>query len=466
VTVAYGLTPTGFVAKTTDVVRQQVDASAIASFGASWDTSDASVYGEMAGIFCAAAGDAWGAAQGASACFDPDASTGAALDGVAALTGTFREPPKSSVVTLTLTGTPTTTVDAGSLVAATSTGAQFGTSANAIIASVAAWGASTGYTAGASGSPGAGSRVTNGGNVYLCIVSGTSAGSGGPTGTGSSIVDGGVTWQWLGAGTGAVDAVAASVDQGAIVGASGDITTIATPVGGWSNVVNLLDATLGAAVQTDASLRATRTAELSSSGAGTPDAIRAAVLKVSGVTTCTVFNNATSSSVTMDGDTMPPNSMEALVQGGADADIAAALFAEWPGGIAYAGTTSVTVTDSQGQPQVVQFSRPTTTPIYVTISVTVDATQFSSGGTTAIAEAIADWGNGLAVGRDAVAAALGAQAFTVPGVLDVPRSGSLGGTLIDTSASPSSDATVVIGSRHLATYDTSRIVVNVTDGSP
>jgi hypothetical protein len=54
----------------------------------------------------------------------------------------------------------------------------------------------------------------------------------------------------------------------------------------------------------------------------------------------------------------------------------------------------------------------------------------------------------------------------VPGVLDVPRTGSEGGTLISTSASPTSDATIVIDQRHIAAYDTSRVAVTSTPGTP
>ncbi len=52
-----------------------------------------------------------------------------------------------------------------------------------------AWAASTAYLVGL--------RVSNGGNAYSCITTGTSAASGGPTGTGASITDGTVFWKWL-----------------------------------------------------------------------------------------------------------------------------------------------------------------------------------------------------------------------------------------------------------------------------
>lgn len=463
-TIAYGLTQTGFVAKSTDVVRQQINANLQASYGASFDVSDASVAGELAGITAAAVGDAWDGSQGASAAFDPDGASGSALDALSALTGTFRAPLKSSTFViginpLTLTGTPSTPVAQGSLAAATSTGAQFATAALAIITTVSAWTPSTTYAVGA--------RATNGGNVYQCTAeTGPSAGSGGPSGTGTAITDGGVTWRWLGAGGGAVDVTATSVDPGPIVGASGDVTVIATPVGGWSNVVNLLDATLGALQQGDSSLRATRTAELASSGSATADAIRAELLEVPGVAAASVIVNNT------DGYSggAPPHSIECIVIGGTDLAVAQAIFSQVAAGIATigigSGATLVTVTDSQGQPQVIQFTRPTQTLIYVAIAVTYDPSVYATSGDALVAEAVADWGNARGVGADSVAVALGAQAFTVPGVLDVPRTGSLGGTLISTSASPTSDATIVIDQRHIAVYDTSRVSVTSTAGSP
>ena len=115
---------------------------------------------------------------------------------------------------------------------------------------------------------------------------------------------------------------------------------------------------------------------------------------------------------------------------------------------------------------VCQFTRPTSLDIYIAITLTYDASTYPSNGDLLVKEALATWGNARGIGFDAVAAALGAQAFTVPGVLDVPRSGSLGGTLVGTSSSPSADTTISIDQRHLASYDTSRIAVTSSSGSP
>lgn len=454
-TITYGLTPTGFVAKTVDIVRQDISALLQAKFGASFDVSDGSPDGAVAGILAERYGQLWDLSQQVGSSQDPDQAVGAALDALCLLTGTFRLPAKSSLATLTLTGTPNTVVASGSRASTLSTAQPFATTVAATIATLTAWAATTAYNVG--------DRRTNGGNAYQCTIAGTSAGSGGPTTTGSAIVDGGVTWRYLGAGTGAVDVLAASVSTGAIVGVSGDITVISTPVGGWSNVMNVLDATLGNDVQTDASLRTARIAQLSRPGSGTPNAIRAAVLQISGVTSCTVFVNNTD---TTNSDGMPPHSVEVLVQGGADAAIAAVLFGQVAAGIAFQGTTTTTVVDSQGVSQTVKFSRPTIVNIYVDITLVKDPASYPTTGDALVQAAIATYGGVQLVGKDAVAASIGAQAFTVAGVLDVPRSGSLGGTLISLAPSPTSDATIVITSRQLAAFDTSRITVHSSNGSP
>lgn len=69
--------------------------------------------------------------------------------------------------------------------------AQVYGSINGAGSTIAAWVASTSYTA-------LTSWVTNGGNVYLCTTSGTSAGSGGPTTTSSNITDNTAHWTYIG----------------------------------------------------------------------------------------------------------------------------------------------------------------------------------------------------------------------------------------------------------------------------
>ena len=458
--ITYGLTATGFVAKTTDIVRTDENALVASKLGASWDTSDGAILGILLGIVAGKYGELWDVTQAVGASQDPDQATGASLDALCLLTGTFRSSAKSSTATLTLTGTAATTVPSQSRAATASTGQIFATTTSSTITLLTSWVASTAYFVG--------DRRTNVGIAYQCTVAGTSAASGGPgfspLGTGASTgTDGTVTWRFLGTGVGAVDVVASSVNTGAIVGVSGDISVINTPVGGWAGVINVLDAVTGNDLQTDASLRVARTAQLSAAGVATPAAIRAAVLQITGVTSCTVFVNNTD---VINVDAMPPHSVEVLVQGGADAAVAAVLYGQISAGVAFQGTTSTIVVDSQGVSQTVKFSRPAVVLIYVDITVVKDPTFYPANGDAQIAAAIAAYGALQLVGRDSVAANVGAQAFSVLGVIDVPRSGALQGTLLSLATLPTSDATIVISTRQLAAYDTSRIVVHSSNGTP
>jgi hypothetical protein len=455
----YGLTSTGFVPKTQDVIRGELAAAITAAFGASVDTSSASLLGQLIGILAEREGLLWDLANAVNASQDPNQATGAALDSLAALTGTFRAPASSSTVTLTLTGTPTTVVNAGSQAKTASTGAPFATAAGATIAALTAWAPTTAYNVG--------DRRTNASRAYQCTIAGTSAGSGGPTTTASSIADGGVTWTYLGDGAGAVDVAAASASTGPIVGVSRDISVIQTPVGGWSSVINLLDAKVGANVMTDSALRLLRVAELSAPGVATQNAIRAALLQVSGVTSATVFvNNTDVTNV----DGMPPHSVEALVQGGADQDVLNCMFASVAAGVAYQGTTTGVVVDSQGTAQTVKFSRPAQILIYDDVTLIKDPNVYPSNGDALVQAAIVAYGQAQATGKDAVASSIGAACFPVyaSGVLVAGVAGVLDVTLvkIGTAPAPGSSATIAISTRQLAVHDTSRITVHSSNGTP
>jgi hypothetical protein len=497
----YGLTSTGFVAKTQDVIRGEINASLQLAFGPSIDLSDSSLLGQIVGILSEREGLLWDLAQQVNASQDPNQAVTAALDAIAALTGTFRTAASSSLVTLTLTGTPTTVIAAASQAKTASTGQLFVTLASATIGSLSAWGAATAYVIG--------DRRTNAARCYQCTIAGTSAGSGGPTTTASAIVDGTVTWTYLGDGTGAVDAAAASLSTGPIVAVSGDLTVIQTPVGGWSSVRNLLDAFPGADQMSDSALRQLRLAELSAAGVSTQDAIRSELLQTLGVTSATVFVNNTD---TTNVDSMPPHSVEALVQGGVDQDVLNTMFASVAAGIAFQGTTVGTVVDSQGTSQTVAFSRPAQVAIYVDVSLIKDPTAYA--GDAAVQAAIVAYGQVQLTGKDAVANSIMAAVFGVAGVLDVTQvlihfapigvatawapttaytafssfvtndgrtyvcitsgtSAASGGP--STTSADFTDGTahwrclaasIFISSRQLAVHDTSRIAVRSTDGTP
>ena len=169
-----------------------------------------------------------------------------------------------------------------------------------------------------------------------------------------------------------------------------------------------------------------------------------------------MFENATD---TTDADGLLPHSVECLVQGGLDAAIRASIFSEIAAGIRAQGTTTGTVTDSQGIAHEIDFTRPTLVPIYVGVTVNADVNLWPSDGDVQLKQLIVNFGNLQRAGKDVVASGLEAQGFLLKGALDVV-------CLIKTSASPTVRTTIVISTRQLATYDTSQISVVVNFVTP
>ncbi len=238
---------------------------------------------------------------------------------------------------------------------------------------------------------------------------------------------------------------------------SGTLTVITTPASGWLTVTNSLDAALGTDIETDAAYRLRQVAELASPGACTVDAIRADVLRVPGVLQAFVFENTT---MTTDGDGVPPKAFETVLYDGAglDADnpeLAQVIWDNKPAGIETYGATGANATDSLGVPRAVEFSRATVKTVYLTYTLDVDPLHYPADGDAQVkAAAIAKGLTYLNLGIDVVALVFRAQALLVEGVNDV-TSFTLGFT-----ATPVGTSNLTIGSREIGVLDTSRIVVN------
>ncbi len=274
----YGVTSTGFVLKPLDQIASEIDTGLQSILGASSGTnSDGTIpldtfAGQLKTLLADAFAAQWDIQQAIYSSFDPNSATGAAQDAVASITGTVRDPAAFSNTTATCTGTPGTVIPTGSVAVVTLTGSRFDSTAPGTITLLPSWTGLTVYTVS--------QRVKNASNCYVCIQSGTSAASGGPTTQLSSIADGSVVWQWLGAGTGAIDIPFQCEVAGAIGANAGTLSIIGSPIGGWSNVQNLLDVTLGALLESDLAFRIRRDSEVAADAAAIPNAIRAAVLGI------------------------------------------------------------------------------------------------------------------------------------------------------------------------------------------
>lgn len=243
----------------------------------------------------------------------------------------------------------------------------------------------------------------------------------------------------------------AAVDSGPVPCYAGTLTVIDTPVSGWTGITNPADHfVLGADLESDSALRIRREVELRAQGNAAVEPIRAKVLDVTGVVDCYVFVNDTDLT---DGDGVPPHSFEVVVNGGADADIRAAIFATKAAGIRSHGTTSGTVVDSQGISHTIKFSRPTVLTMYVKITKLADGTY---AGDAALKQALVDFAiANYTVGADGIASRLAAVALGLQGVYDVPT------VLISYAPTvvPVSSATIATTLREILSLDTTRITV-------
>lgn len=453
----FGVLPEGFRIKSESEILDSMIARLRPSWGASFDFTVDSPDGQLLRTIAREISEGgWQLGEAVYKSRDRDSATGASLAALLLLTGSQWPEAARSTVTLTLTGTAATLVASGAVVSTASLGDRFETTADATLVALTAWASSTAYALD--------DRRTNGGNAYVCITAGTSAGSGGPTTTADDITDGTAHWRYLGLGTAAVDVEARSVETGAILATSGDLTVMDTLVSGWQGVVNLLDADPGRDRASDAEARQVAEADVFRAGATVPDAIRQTLLGVVGVESVTVFYNNTD---VTDGDGVPPHAVECLVTGGDDQDVFDALLAECiAAGIATYGTTTGTSDDSEGVAHAVAFTRPTEIDIYVAITLVkishddADPESYPVDGDDQVKAAIVAYGDGRPTGWNVRSAKIAAQADTVPGVLEVTV------CYIDTAPAPAASTSIAISTRQRAVFDTSRITVTTSDGTP
>jgi len=442
-----GVTSTGFVAKTQSEIQTDLREAARRVYGRQVNVDARARVGQLLDLMADRLSEAWELAEAIAGAFDPAGATGVLLDNLAALTGTVRKGATASLVDVVFIGTNGTVLTTGRQVGVTGTSTVFETTAPGTITTATAWAPTTPYAQGAIRS--------SSGALWYATNAGTS-GATGPSGAGP-FVDGGVTWTRLGAGSAYALVPCEATETGPLQGFAGSITTIVTPVAGLASVINPLDAIPGRNEELDSELRLRRQQEIAGIGSAPLDALWAEVSRVEGVTTCVVFENVTDVTV----GTIGPHGVEVLVEGGADAEIGDAIIAGKAAGIATFGTTPYAGTLSNGQGVTVNFTRPTPVSIWVAITLVKDPSIYPINGDDLVKQAIVAFGDAMALGRDVVGSALVAAIFAaVPGVLDVSA------PLLGLSNPPTLPNTLVMSIRQRADFDTSRITVSSSNGTP
>ena len=181
--------------------------------------------------------------------------------------------------------------------------------------------------------------------------------------------------------TGSVTAEFQNIETGPIPCAAGTLTQVYQAVPGWDAITNAADGTMGSDVESRADFEYRRRNSVALNGKGTPQAIYAEVFALADVLDVYVKDNPKGDTVLVGSTDYPmlPHSVYVAVVGGADVDIAEAIWRKKDTGCDYNGNTSVTVTDDSGynypQPTyVVKFERPAALPVKFAVTLVDDVT--------------------------------------------------------------------------------------------
>lgn len=195
------------------------------------------------------------------------------------------------------------------------------------------------------------------------------------------------------------------------------ITEIVNPSMNVTSVQHLSVVQYGREEETDEELRDRFEEAISGAGASNADSIKGAVLRVSGVRSCIVEENAED---TASSSGIPAHSFETFVYAPQSADqaVAEAIFGKKPIGIKTHGSVSKTVTDASGNTQTVKFSRITEVTVRIKLTVTTD-THFELNGADQIKDALVGYVGSLKGGDDVIYTSLYRYIYGVPGVVEV-----------------------------------------------
>jgi len=251
---------------------------------------------------------------------------------------------------------------------------------------------------------------------------------------------------------GTIDVAMNSEEKGVIEAIAGTLTVIETPIFGWETITNGNDALAGRDEETDAELRIRREQSTQALGQNLVDSLFGQLLNIDGVEDAIVISNG-SDSVDVNG--IPAHQFLSSVLVGDNADIAQSIWLNTPQGIASYGAETEIVTDTQGFPQVVKFTRPDDVDTYFKINIEVDPGEFSEADVETIKLAVVAYGiANFKIADDVIRSEFYTPINTIAGILSIDLRIGLG-------ISPTGTSNIPIAVDEISRYDTTRVEVNV-----
>lgn len=258
--------------------------------------------------------------------------------------------------------------------------------------------------------------------------------------------------------SGTIDLTMLATEFGAKIALAGTLTIIDTPINGITSTTNSADAIVGRDSETDAEFKLSAENQKQKSGTSPVEGIRGAILDLDNVIQAVVIENV---DIVVDIDGRPPKSVEAVVQGGDDTEIAQAIFDSKSAGIETFGSESEIITDNQGLDHTINFNRPTDKRVYVIVNITPntdpnEGVLYPVDGDDQIKDAIVAWGLKFLIGQDVLRD--GAKGIINPinevvGIRVVEA-------LFALTPTPTTDTPIAIGKNELASFAIGDIIVN------
>ncbi len=476
-----GVTDAGFIIKRLADILADDRALAVQLFqdlvqpGDQVDTSDSSALGRLISLAAPSEADLWEAAQEVYAAFDPNSATGIALDNLVAYAGLTRKEQTFTTSSILVAGDTNTLIPVGQTVSGSTTGEQFTTvgaislaasSASGITVSVVTIQNSTAYTITYANTT-TSNTITYTSDASATVaeiltgLQGVIAGAH-PTLTSSVVgttlvIDRDDIFQTVNfttsvnLGINKVRTVGevVAIESGIIEQPANTIDTILTPMLGWDSVINPVAATPGEDRETDEQLRLRFRNGKFDRATNTLDAIYSALINLDNVSEVTIYENDTS---VVDGNGVPAHSFLPIVSGGLSTDIANAIWDNKPIGILSYGNTTVSISDVQGFPHDISFSRPDPVVIYISMNITTDV-NFPPNGNDAIKSALIDYFTAnFGTGYDVIYSRLYTPINSIPGH-------EVNTLTIGTSPSPVGVGNIIVAFDEIASLNTTNVII-------
>lgn len=180
-------------------------------------------------------------------------------------------------------------------------------------------------------------------------------------------------------------------NPGPILCVPNSLSVITTPVAGWNNLDNDLEAAVvGSFEETDGDLRRRRETSTELGAVAQYTALDQAIRTVNTVTDSLLIENNTDGVSALG---LPAHSFLAVVEGTGNAKTAQAIWDNRPMGIEDYGSVTGNATDVNGNVQPMNFVRPVEIDIFVTITLTKD-TDYPGSGDDDMKQAVVDFAAG------------------------------------------------------------------------